>query len=367
MARGINTGGDVVRTTVDGVDLATIWQDMQAANDLRNRDRDSLRAILTHRTTAVGDEVPQTSVLDDFEDMSEMGAPHSIRTGIATIPMGFNFKDRDLAARYSWRFLRDADAAQVEAVHQGALDADARQQLQSVMGALLNNTNRTSPEGLTVYPLWNADGVVPPEWNGVTFPGSHSHYLVSSSATFDGGDIRDAYQAVAHHGYGSPDVGGKVIVFLNPVQADAARGFVKGTAATDPFDYIPGASAPAYLTDQTIVGDRPPANVGAISIFGQYGAALLSESSLVPNGYVVAVATFGSNDQRNVIAFREHRRPEYQGLRQIPGSSPEYPLQDSYYTRSWGTGVRQRGGAAVVQVKASGSYDVPAAYQTVIA
>ncbi len=81
----------------------------------------------------------------------------------------------------------------------------------------------------------------------------------------------------------------------------------------------------------------------------------------------MAVATFGSNDQRNLIAFREHQRPEYRGLRQIPGTSSEYPLQDSYYTRTFGTGVRQRGGAAVVQVKASGSYDIPAAYATVIA
>lgn len=94
---------------------------------------------------------------------------------------------------------------------------------------------------------------------------------------------------------------------------------------------------------------------------------LLSESSQVPNGYVVAIATFGSNDQRNVVAFREHLRPEYRGLRQIPGSSSDYPIQDSYYSRSWGTGVRQRGGAAVVQVKAAGGYDIPALYTSVIA
>jgi hypothetical protein len=256
---------------------------------------------------------------------------------------------------------------QVAAVHQAALDADNRQIFSSVLGALLNNTNRTNPEGLTVFPLWNADTTVPPDWNGVAFDGTHNHYISSGSATFDGGDIRDAYQHVAHHGYGSPDVGGRVIVFLNPIQADAARGFVNGAAATDPYDFIPSVNATAYLTDKAIVGERPPANVGAISIFGQYGAALLSETSLVPNGYVVAVATFAANDQRNVIAFREHVRPEYKGLRQIPGSSADFPIQDSVYSRCWGTGVRQRGGSAVVQISAAGPYVVPAAYTTVVA
>lgn len=274
MARGINTGGDVVTRTVDGVDLTSIWTDMQATIAMRNNNRDGLRAILTYSTTAVGDQVPQTSVLDDFETASEFGVPHSVRAGITTLTLGFNFIDRDLAARYSWRFLRDADAGQVEAVHQAALDADSRQLFQSVMGAVLNNTARLNPEGLAIQPLWSNDGVVPPEWNGVTFLGSHDHYLVSGSAVFDGGDVRDAYQAVAHHGYGTTDVGGQVIVFLNPVQAEMARGFKKGAAATDPFDFIPGPTAPAYLTDQVLVGDKPPANVGAIPIMGQYGSAL---------------------------------------------------------------------------------------------
>jgi hypothetical protein len=42
----------------------------------------------------------------------------------------------------------------------------------------------------------------------------------------------------------------------------------------------------------------------------------------------------------------------------IPGVG-QYPLQDSYFQRSFGTGVRHRGAAAVVQIKAAGDYDVP--------
>ncbi len=107
---------------------------------LRNTAQDSLRSILTFTTTAAGDQVPQTSDTDAFEDASEFGVPHAIRVATTLLTLGFNLKDRDLAARFTWRFLRDADRSQIDAVHQSALDADNAQIFKSVLGALLNNT-----------------------------------------------------------------------------------------------------------------------------------------------------------------------------------------------------------------------------------
>jgi hypothetical protein len=60
-----------------------------------------------------------------------------------------------------------------------------------------------------------------------------------------------------------------------------------------------------------------------------------------------------------VIGVRQHRNTLYQGLRIIPGYRPAYPLQDSFFQRSFGVGVRHRGSAAVMQIKASGTYDPP--------
>ncbi|MGI8845648.1 MAG: hypothetical protein ACR2HC_05670 [Thermoleophilaceae bacterium] len=67
------------------------------------------------------------------------------------------------------------------------------------------------------------------------------------------------------------------------------------------------------------------------------------------------------------MGFREHRRPEYRGLRQIPGGSSTYPLTDSFYQRSFGTGVRHRGAAVVMQITANTAYAAPASYAAVIA
>jgi hypothetical protein len=51
-----------------------------------------------------------------------------------------------------------------------------------------------------------------------------------------------------------------------------------------------------------------------------------------------------------------------QGLRLVKGANPDYPLIDSFYNRGFGTGVRQRGGAAVMQITASGTYTPPTSY-----
>jgi hypothetical protein len=78
---------------------------------------------------------------------------------------------------------------------------------------------------------------------------------------------------------------------------------------------------------------------------------------------MVAFATGGSASLTNPLGIREHANAAYRGLRLVKTrETNSYPLQDSYYQRGFGVGIRQRGSAAIMQVKASGSYAVPAAY-----
>jgi hypothetical protein len=49
------------------------------------------------------------------------------------------------------------------------------------------------------------------------------------------------------------------------------------------------------------------------------------------------------------------------GLRLVKGRSADYPLQEAYYQRGFGTGVRQRGGAVVMKIT-TGGYTVPTQY-----
>jgi hypothetical protein len=92
---------------------------------------------------------------------------------------------------------------------------------------------------------------------------------------------------------------------------------------------------------------------------GSYGPVSVVESQCVPSRYVIVVATGGPGSPSNPVGVRQHTNPQYQGLWQLPGNQSGYPLLESFYTRSFGTGVRHRSAAVVDQLKATGTYDAP--------
>lgn len=359
MARGISSAFDVPKTTIDGVDLNQLWAEYQDTLTLANQRRTALSSLFTFDTTASADDVFQAGQGDDFEEASEFGEPTSLRNGdITAIKMGYPLKWYDKATRFTWKFLRDATAEQVNTVHAQALEADNRLLYKGIMTALFRNTNGTNENGVPVYSLWNGtDGQAPIDYLGNTFGTGHSHYLTSGSATLDATDVEDVIETVTEHGYG-PALGDRIVVLANPQEVKVIAGFRAGVNGAS-FDFIPSESAPAYLTTEILVGERPPATYEGLKVAGSYGDALIVEDYLVPKGYIVSLASAGANSTRNPLAFREHVRPEYQGLRQIPGSNPAYPIAESYYSRGFGVGVRHRGAAAVLQVTASSTYTVP--------
>lgn len=360
--RGYSTEGDVlVKKTADGVDLNVIWDQLKGAIDEYNRHQGALVSLLTFKTTAIGDAVPQGADLPKFERATEFGIPASIQQGTA-LPVAYSLDDHDLRIGATFRFLRAATAQQVRDLMNTGLAADQKLQTELVLSRLFDPTEDVSPEGAPIYGLWNGSGtMVPPSYMGTDFAASHQHYLVSGASSLDSEDVEVLINHVQEHGYGL-DPGTRILILCSHAEADVIMGFRAGVQNNNTkvakYDAVPSASAPPYLTDQTLVGDRAPDKLGNLPILGSYGRAWIAESPLVPPGYVAAFVTGGSNSNSNVIGFREWPQKEYQGLRLIPGIGP-YPMKDSFLTRSCGVGVRQRGGAVVLQIKPSGSFDIP--------
>lgn len=357
MARGINNSGDIISQTLDGVSLRSVWDEYQATLGEWNAGRSPYVALLTTKTTASGQIVSQAVSGDDFERASEFGAPKSSRGEAVPLAMGFPLEWWDQAARYTKSFLRDATASQVAAVHAAALEADNRLVFGETLRALMTKTTVASrpvnSEGATIFSLW--DGEVdskPPAFAGRTFTSSHSHYLVSGAATVDGGDLRDLAGTITEHGFGI-GANERVVIVVHPSQGEVIRGFRAGVDGS-PYDFIPSESAPAYLSTEYIVGDKPPAQIGGLTVIGAFGKALVVEDYFAIKGYLVATAIGG----RTPLAFREHVSPEYRGLRLTPGGST-VPILESHYERGFGISVLHRSAAAVMQIKASGSYDTP--------
>lgn len=366
---GIGTEGDIVYTTSDGVDINALWDEAQAAVAVWNSGRNRLVNLLTFPVTNEIETVPQVGEAA-FEVATEFGEPQGERLKLGYFQLGFDFEDYDRATRFSWKALRDMDARQVRAVNNALLQADDKLVFKMVMSAVFDNRDRETDirnKAYKVYPLYNADSVVPPSYRGKTFTGSHTHYMVSGNTVIDSKDLEDAYENIAEHGY-TIEAGTQIVCFMNRNQLREVRKFrmneENNNNAIAEYDFIPSRNQPAQFLDVPtgLLGALPPDTWNGFRTYGSYGDILLIEEPFMPDGYFMMVGTGGLGNLQNLVGLREHRNPVYRGLRIIPGNDQRYPLIESYYTRAFGTGIRQRAGGVVMQIKASGSYDVPVLY-----
>jgi hypothetical protein len=211
------------------------------------------------------------------------------------------------------------------------------------MHRIFTPTPRTNDWGNTVYPLWSADGMVPPPYMGNTFDGTHTHYLATGTTTLDSTHIEQLCVHVQEHGYGVRSATA-MLILLNDVDFEASRisawraGVEYRAGSSLPkWDFIPSTLLPAWISAEEIHGPTPPDKYNNLDVWGSYGGALVIKSPYIPRGYVAVVATGGPNSDINAVGFREHISLDYQGLRHIQRDGP-YPLQDSFYIRSFASG-----------------------------
>lgn len=359
--QGYNERADVVVQAADGTDLNEFYGEIQATLALRNAQRNRLIDTLTFRVTNTIDMVGVPSYAS-FEVASEYGQPVGIRGG-KRFNRGYTFEFYDLAVRFTWMFLAEADRSQLENLHNMALEADNNLLFTQVFKCVFNPTNLLGVADanipVNVYKFYNADGEVPPPWKNNTFSGSHTHYITTGTTNITSAGLDALSDDMISHGYG-PQNGTKLVLWVNRQEGKIIRSMrVTGGATYDfiPSDGVGGGVAIAF--NGGIVG-RPQGEVpGQI---GTYGPWHVVEEEYIPAGYIVALAAGGPDNLTNPIGIREHANPAYQGLKVIPGQRSQYPLIDSFYRRGFGVGVRQRGAGIVSQVTTSGTYTVPAIY-----
>lgn len=367
---GFHTEGDVIRTTTDNVDLNVLWREFAAALAILNRQRQPLVDLLTYTVTQPVQTVPQVGSSANFEKASEFGVPIAVRTSVGYFQMGFAFDWYDTGARYTWKYLAEASAEQVRSVFDTILEGDNRLVFNEVMRSLFRNTNRTAEiegQNYTVYAFYNADGTVPPTYKTNTFNGTHQHYRTSGAATVTSGDLEEMLDDLASHGYDTAN--GYSLVFLtNKAEVNTIRTFKSvQNGGTARWDFIPALGTPNFLLPDNFRintesgGGRPASTYRGIKVAGAYGDGLILEDDFMPAGYMALFATGGPDQVQNPIGIREHARPELRGLRMVKGRSDDYPLQDSYWQRGFGTGIRHRGAGMIMQITA-GAYTIPAQY-----
>jgi hypothetical protein len=261
--------------------------------------------------------------------------------------------------------LRAATAEAVSAQVTRVFEADNRLVTGTILRRVLDPAQGFNEWGYTCYGLYNNDGIIPPPYLGNYFDGTHTHYLTSGSTVLDSADVETMIHHIAEHGYGRQGVyGGQFLALMHPDDFTASdisawRAGVDYGGPTKPkWDFIPSSLQPAFMTIEHVVGAVPPPEYNGLNIQGGYGDTWFVKTNYMPIGYVILVATGGAESDLNPVGFRQHPNPAYQGLRHIPGPGP-YPLQDSFYARGFGTGVRHRGAAVAMQITTNASYTAP--------
>ena len=374
--RGYHTAADVtarVTETADGVDLNEIWNEQVSALSILNEHRTTLASLLSYTTTDAALAVaqgPDAGV--KMELASEFGVPSAYRPNQDYLRMGLPFKDWDTRSAFTWKFLRDVSSEQVSAIFAAGIEADNR----LVTGSIFNRLFSPAPAiaddtQLTVYGLYNGtDGITPPTYMGREFPATTTHYFTTGSAVLDCADIENGMKLLTDKGFGTKASGSTLLIIANEGTVEHMTEWRRGEptraaesgepeAPTARYDFVLSAGAPAYLTTETVVGQIAPAQFQGLDVLGSYGPAFVVSNHLIPAGYVLVVATGGPNSALNPVAVRQHPKPEYQGLRQIAGNQSDYPLIDSFLSRSFGVGVARRGAAAAIQVTPSTTYTAP--------
>jgi hypothetical protein len=360
---GYNERADVIRAA-DGTDLNDFWNEVNRTIAMRNADRTSILDRIVTRVDGVSEEITTPSEVE-FEEASEFGQPMSVKGGAARFFRGFDFKFWDLAIRYTWMYIAEADLAQLRLNHNLALEADVKLRFQKLMTRLFNPLNSNGftekNEPVTVYAAYNGDGEVPPKYNHETFTGSHNHYLVSGGATVTPANLATLETSLGEHGYNLAN-GYELILWVNKQEAAVIRTFKAGTNGSA-YDFVANPSlynGKIWVPNNGQYVGGPQGTVkGEIGTWGPFHVV---EEGYIPAGYMVAIATNGPDRLGNPVGFREHKNPDYRGLKIIPGQRSQYPLVDSFYRRGFGTGIRHRGALAIMQVKASGTYQTPADY-----
>ncbi|STZ58807.1 hypothetical protein [Mycolicibacterium tokaiense] len=366
---GYSTEGDIlprVTQTLDNVDLNVIWQEMQEALGKWNQERSKIVDLVSYWHTSPADAVPQGLIESELELASEFGEPESMGPPSEYLLLGYTMLDWDRAARFTWRFLRDADARQVRAVLDEAMRSDNTTVTRRILNRLFNPSAELNEQGHTCYGLWNGtDGLAPPSTLGKTFDANHTHYLTSGNDAVDSGDLEVAIKHIREHGYGLTDSQEQLICFVHPTESEVIQGFHAGVENNNSqiakWDFIPAANQPAFIisTGGQLVGTQPPGTVFGLPSVGKYGPLWIVESNFIPEHYMAVVATAGPGSSSNAVGVRQHPNRAYQGFRQLPGAQPGYPLQDSFFTRTFGVGTRHRGAALITQFTDEPTYTAP--------
>lgn len=226
-----------------------------------------------------------------------------------------------------------------------------------ILRALLDNTARTFVDPLehvgtlTIQPLANGDAVLYPPVLALETEATEDHYLVSGYTTANISDTNNPFPTLRNEleeHFGTPTGFGNIVAFINTAEV------AKVQDLTDFIDVTDIAVTPGNDTDTLNGLPNVPGR-----ILGRVDGVWVVEWRYIPATYILAIDL----DQPAPL---KKRVPEagtgLPAMLDIVAQDEKYPITTRNYEHLMGVGVGNRLNGVVMQLKASGTYDIPAAY-----
>lgn len=225
-----------------------------------------------------------------------------------------------------------------------------------VLKALLNNTARTFSDpyngSLSVQPLANGDSVLYPPALGTESEATEDHYLVSGYAAASISDNNNPLKTIRdelEEHFGAPTGGSNLAVLISSAQTSKISDLTEFNRVTDRM-IIPGANA-----DQVTGMPQLPGR-----ILGRTDSGVtVSEWRWLPDGYMIGIVLDAPPPLKMRVDPASTNLPR--GLTLVV-EDEEHPFKTSFWENRFGFGVGNRLNGVVMQLKNSGSYDIPSGY-----
>lgn len=230
-----------------------------------------------------------------------------------------------------------------------------------MMRAIFRNAARTFKDprhgDLTLQPLANEDGTAYPPVIGSEDEAQANHYVVSGYTSANVSDVNNPLVTISDQledHFGQASNGGQVVVFINR----AERGVVSALT-----DFVSRAQVNINYGDDTNLalpeGITLPGRV--LGVLDEYGVWVVQWDQGVPSGYMLGLHLGSEGPLARRVDPQDTGLPR--GLHLAGGGNdPQYPMVGMFYRDRFGYAVRNRLNGMVVQLKASGTYDIPALY-----
>jgi hypothetical protein len=226
-----------------------------------------------------------------------------------------------------------------------------------ILKALFNNTNRTVQDeirgALTIKPLANGDSDVYPPVEGATTEATQTNYETSGYIASAISDTNNPWKKITPKLMGNfggiSSNGDPVVTFINEAQRDQISALAGFKEADDRFiRYGQNSDHPEQIQ-----------NVPGAIIGRMLGRAYVSVWNWVPADYMLSIHLEAPKP------LIKRCDPAFTGLPrelELIAKDSEHPFESSYYHHRFGVGAANRLNGHVLQLTASGSYSIPAAY-----